>query len=90
MTTLLTGLHGPSGRLLLVRLLDAGHVTGSATQADPGARVFSAHGSIPPIRARRLGQQPAATCSGNQGTNGWIMTPEVHQAAVRCRRTTSR
>lgn len=59
MTTLLTGLHGPPGRLLLVRLLDAGHVTGSATQADPGAGVFSAQGSIPPIRAQRLGQQPA-------------------------------
>jgi hypothetical protein len=59
MTTLLTGLHGPSGRLLLVRFLDAGHVTGSATQGDPGGRVFSAHDSIPPIHAQRPGQQPA-------------------------------
>jgi hypothetical protein len=84
MTTLLTGLHGPSGRLLLVRFLDAGHVTGSATQGDPGGRVFSAHDSIPPSMPNGQASNRRATCSRKKGTDGWIMAPEVLQAAVRC------
>jgi hypothetical protein len=84
MTTLLTGLHGPSGRLLLVRFLDAGHVTGSATQGDPVAgspqRMTAFRQSMPNGQA----SSRRATCSRNQGTDGWIMAPEVLQVAVRC------